>query len=129
MKWYIQNIFTSPISLYLVFLSYSPKSHTFKFKLLDDIDLILNPAVGVVMWGVSSFAKCLKIVVLPLLSSPTRTILNSLSDDDRSFLNSESKPWELKENINENVQASHDDDNGSSVNLIHPRKCVVRTKR
>lgn len=73
----------------------SPRSHTFKFKLFDDIDLMLKPAVGVVSWGDSSLAKCFKIVVLPLLSNPTRTILNSLSDEDRNFLKSESKPCKV----------------------------------
>lgn len=70
----------------------SPKSHTFKFKLFDVIDFMLNPAVGVVMLGVSSFASCFRIVVLPELSSPNSTILNSLSDDDLSFLKSDRRP-------------------------------------
>lgn len=69
-----------------------PKSHTFKFRLFEFIDLMLNPAVGVVSCGVSSFAKCLRIVVFPELSKPSNTIRNSLSDDDRSFLSKESKP-------------------------------------
>ncbi|CRK86976.1 CLUMA_CG000789, isoform A [Clunio marinus] len=54
-----------------------------------------NPAVGVVMFGVSSFANCLRIVVLPELSKPSNTILNSLSDDDLSLRSSESKPCEI----------------------------------
>lgn len=54
---------------------------------------MLKPAVGVVMLGVSSFASCLRIVVLPLLSNPNNTILNSLSDDDLSFLNSDKRPY------------------------------------
>lgn len=63
---------------------------------LLDIDFMLNPAVGVVMLGVSSLANCLRIVVLPELSKPNSTIRNSLSDDDLSFLNKESKPCAVK---------------------------------
>lgn len=48
---------------------YLPKSHTFRFKLFEDIDLMLKPAVGVVRCGVSSLASCFKIVVFPELSN------------------------------------------------------------
>jgi hypothetical protein len=45
------------------------------------------------MLGVSSFASCFRIVVFPELSKPMSTIRNSLSDDDRSFLRSDNKPY------------------------------------
>lgn len=77
----------------------SPKSHTFRFKLFDVIDLMLKPAVGVVMCGVSSFAKCRRIVVFPELSRPMRIIRNSLSDDDLSFLSSDNKPFNREKSI------------------------------
>ena len=57
---------------------------------------MLNPAVGVVMLGVSSFASCFRMVVLPELSSPSKTILNSLSEDDLSFLKSDRRPCQGK---------------------------------
>lgn len=82
----------------------SPKSHTFKFRLLDVIDFMLNPAVGVVMLGASSLASCFRIVVLPELSNPSSTILSSLSLDDRSFLNSESRPCGCKKGLNFNCK-------------------------
>jgi hypothetical protein len=66
---------------------------------LDDetvIDFMLKPAVGVVMVGVSSLASCFKIVVLPELSRPRRTIRNSRSDDDLNFLRSDKSPFTKK---------------------------------
>lgn len=57
---------------------YLPKSHTFRFKLFDDIDLMLKPAVAVVMWGVSSLASCFKIVVFPELSTEGWVLLNKV---------------------------------------------------
>lgn len=76
----------------------SPKSQTFRFTLDDEtvIDFMLKPAVGVVMVGVSSFASCFKIVVLPELSRPRRTIRNSRSDDDLNFLKSDKSPCKMK---------------------------------
>lgn len=69
-----------------------PKSQTLRFKLLEFIDFMLKPAVGVVMLGVSSLASCFNMVVLPELSSPSKTIRSSLSDDDLSFRSSERRP-------------------------------------
>lgn len=79
-------------------LHHSPKSQTLRFTFDDKtfIDFILNPAVGVVIVGVSSFASCFRIVVLPELSSPSRTIRSSRSDDDLNFLSNERSPYKEK---------------------------------
>lgn len=66
-------------------------SHTFSLNPSLITDFMLKPAVGV-MLVISSDASIFSMVVLPALSRPRRSILNSRSGVDVSFLRIDKSP-------------------------------------